>query len=241
MIITIHCATIGTPIKVWASTDDTVETLKAFIGERYELFSDEMTLMITQSHPYPLADTMWLSRLYVEHRHLTLLIHEGGEIHYGRPQEDIGPSLSQPIPERYIGQVKGRVILDFRYLSFSCLSRIRYWLYQARAISEIWLLGTHPHVTEILYAIAEDVLSIIGLHAIIIQNPAHPDYIVPYKSQARHQIGPSYLRQEALSYLYQHLLLDQYRDAAEEVEILIDGGLLPGIHTPQRYRPRDTT
>ena len=241
MIITIHCPHVSAPLKVWVSTEDTVETLKAFIGERYELFSDEMTLMITQSHPYPLADTMRLSRLYVEHRHLTLLVHEGGEIDYGRPLDDTSPSLNQPIPERYIGQVNGRVILDFRYLSFSCLPRIRYWLYQQRTVSEIWLLGTHPHVTEILYAIAEDVLSIIGLQAIIIQNPAHSSYIVPYKSKARHQIGPSYLRQEALSYLYQHLLLDQYRDAAEEVEIWLDGDLLPGIHTQQRYRPRDTT
>jgi hypothetical protein len=240
MIITIHCFNISIPLKVWASTEDTVETLKAFIGERYELFSDEMTLMVTQSHPYPLADAMRLSRLYVEHRHLTLLIHEGGDICYGRPEEETAASLNQPIPERYIGQVNGRVILDFRYLSFSCISRIRYWLYQTRTISEIWLLGTHPHVMEILYTIAEDVLSIIGLQAILIQHPSHPGYIVPYKSVSRHKVGPSYLRQEALSYLYQHLLLDQYRNSAEEVAIWVDGGLLPGIDTRQRYLPHTT-
>lgn len=212
-----------------------METLKVFMGERYHLFSDEMTLMVKQSYPYPLPETMCLSRLYVEHRHLTLLIHEGGDIGYGQSLVDMSPSLNQPIPERYIGQVNDCVILDFRYLAISCLPRIRYWLYQARNVSEIWLLGTHPHVMDLLYAIAEDVLSMIGLQAIRIQNPTHPEYIIPYKSANRHFVGPSCLRQEGISYLYQHLLLDQYRNAAEEVEIWIDGGLLPGILTRQRY------
>ncbi len=220
--------------------EDTVGTLKDFIGERYELFSDEMTLMIHQSHPYPLADSLQLSRLYVEHRHLTLLIHEGGEIRYGRTLENPEESSERYVPERYIGNVNGQVVLDFRYLSPSCLPRIRYWLYQTRTVSQLWLLGTHPNVMDILYAIAEDVLCLMNLQTIIIQNPAYNGYHIPYKSTSRHFVGPSHLQQDGLSYLYQHLLLDQYRDATEEVEIWVDGGLLPGNSVRYRYR-RDTT
>lgn len=236
IIITINCSLFESPLKVWVSTEDTIAILKEFIGENYELFSDEMTIIMGSSHPYPLADEMRLSRLFVEHRHLTLFIHEGKEICYGASYDMTEDRVwTHPIPERYIGLIESRVILDFRYLSPSSLFFIRPWLYQIRTVSEIWLLGTHPNIMNMLYAISEDVLSLIGLKAIIIQNPASPRYIIPNKSANRHSVGPSHLQINGLSYLYQHLLLDRYRPSAEEVEIWVDGSLLPDRCVSFRY------
>jgi hypothetical protein len=250
--------TFNETFKVWASQEDTISTVKEFIGERFELFPDEMTLLLSHSHPYPLADEMRLCRLLVEHRHLTLLIHEGKEICYGI--SDSGTSVSgtsgsgisgnsiddedawwgRPMPDRYISLVDSNVIFDFRYLSDHCIRRIRSWMYQNRNVSEIWLLGTHPQLMEILYAIAEDVLCLTRLHSIIIQNPENPGYLVPYKSSSRacgNHHKASRLEKEGLTYLYQHLLLDQYRNSAEEVELWVDGGLLPGVEQMMRYVP----
>jgi hypothetical protein len=225
-----------------------VASVKEFMGERLELFSDEMTLFPSQSHPYPLPDTMLLSRLLIEHRHLILLIHEGKEICYGvntenKTDEDEDEDNSsevwwgQPMPDRYIGQENSRIIFDFRYLSYNYVSRIRSWMYQERNVYEIWLLGTHPHLMDILYSIAEDILCLVELRSIIIHNPMNSSYIIPYKSSNLHKEGPITLKREGLCYLYQHLLLDQYRPSAEDVEIWIDGGLLPGVNIKSRFFP----
>ena len=248
-IITIRCPVLGTTNKVWSSVDDTVASVKEFMGEQMELFSDEMTVIVGQSHPYPLSDTMPLSRLIVEHRHLTLLIHEGKDICYGASQDSHDSHDSQeeeesscawwgqPVPDRYIGQVNSGVVFDFRYLSNNCVPRIRSWMYRERNISEIWLLGTHPRLMEILYAIAEDVLCLNGLQSIVIQNPACSSYSIPYKSLARHTSNntANMLQRSGLVYLYQHLLLDQYRPSAETVEIWVDGGLLFGQEERTRF------
>lgn len=237
IIITIHCSLWESSLKLWVSIEDTIATIKEFIGEMCHLFSDEMTIIACLSYPYPLADEMKLSRLFVEHRHLTLLIHEGNEICYGTVHDGTAENEGiRPIPERYIGQIESRTILDFRYLSASSLPFLRSWLYQNRNVAEIWLLGTHPNIMEILYAVADDVLSFTRLYRILIQNPACVDYQIPYKSAGRHFIGPSHLQMSGLSYLYQHLLLDQYRSSAEEIEIWVDGGLLPDQYHPFRYQ-----
>lgn len=239
-IVTIRCPLLGTSVKVWASVRDTIESIKEFMGDRLELFSDEMTVLVSQTYPYPLSDSVLLSRLLVEHRHLTLIVHEGKEICYGvkDENEDEDAWLGQSVPDRYVNLENSKV-LDFRYLSDRCIPRIRTWLYQERNASEIWLLGTHPKLMDILYAIAEHVLGLGSLVLIVIQNPMSPTYTVPYKSHFRNACNGtvSTLERCGLSYLYQHLLLDQYRASAEEVEIWVDGGLLPGVAEGFRFLP----
>ena len=239
-IVTIRCPLLGTSVKVWASVRDTILSIKEFMGDRLELFSDEMTVLVSQTCPYPLSDSVLLSRLLVEHRHLTLIVHEGKEICYGVKDEDEDEDawLGQSVPDRYVSLDNSKV-LDFRYLSDRCIPRIRAWLYKERDASEIWLLGTHPKLMDILYAIAEHVLGLGSLVLIVIQNPMSPTYTVPYKSHARNACNGtvSTLERCGLSYLYQHLLLDQYRASAEEVEIWVDGGLLPGVAEGFRFLP----
>jgi hypothetical protein len=225
--------------------NETVGDLKRFMGERLEKYMDEMTVMISMSYPYPLPEHMRLDWLLVEHRDLILRIHED-EI------EKEGAWWAQPVPMRYLQWVEGNdessYALDLRYLPSSSISRIRSWLYGAcyisPSVSEIWLLGTHPHVMDILYAVAEDVLSMTNLYKVVLFHPHDDKYIIPAHSVSRHEslqressgggaesssVWRSHLYREGLVYLYQHLALDRYRNSVELVEIHVDGGLLAGV------------
>jgi hypothetical protein len=91
---------------------------------------------------------------------------------------------------------------------------------------------------EILYAVAEDVLSMENLCKVILFHPLDGTYNIPTHSMSRHESlrmesgdggWRSYLYREGLVYLYQHLALDRYRDSVELVEIHVDGGLLVGV------------
>lgn len=244
VMVTIRCSIYEYPMKVWVSLEDTIYDLKEFMGKRMELFQDEMTFIICLSYPYPLPDTMRLCQLLDEHRHLILRIHEGNEECYGRAE---GTSVSwcdgQVIPDRYLftNQEEDKTIFDFRYLAPSQIPRIRSWIYSQRNVSEIWLLGTHPHVSDILYALAEDMLSLVALDRIVIHHPLDSSYSIPTHSEGRHLIFHvdgivSYLTREAVVYLYQHLLLDHYRNSVEDVSIMIHGGLLDSHPETFRFR-----
>lgn len=238
-MITIRSSVYEYPLRLWAGAEDTVGDLKVYLGERLEHFMDEMSILVSWSYPYPLAEEMRLAALLVEHRHLLLVVHEGG-------QDLRGGEVwwSQEVPERYLGQTQeGYVVLDFRYLAEESVKRVRSWLYREREAEEIWLLGTHPQVMEILYAIAEDVLSLVRLRRIVIESPDRVGYQIPLKSASRAEAfrrgkrgQENGLRRQGLTYLYQHLLLDQYR-SPEEVEIWVDGGLLAGIEGRIRFLP----
>lgn len=231
-ILTVRCSVNEYPMKLWISLEDTLSDLKRFMGERMELFHDEMTFMTSLSCPYPLPDDMRLCRLLDEHRHLILQVHEGKEECYGRLDKSIWWGDGQDMPDRYLITLEdGRLIFDLRYLATSQLPRIRSWIYSHRHVSEIWLLGTHPSVNSILYALAEDILSFVSLDQIIIHHPQDTSYSLPLFSEGRHRVFHqngivSHLTREAVVYLYQHLLLDQYRDSTEDVSVIIHGRLL---------------
>jgi hypothetical protein len=243
--ITIRSSVYRYPIQVWASNEDTVYSLKEYMGERMERYLDEMTVVISQACPYPLPDEMRLHKLLDEHRHLLVLVHEGKEEPYGRVLHERPMDVwwCQEVPQRYLieketeewnkqnGQWVTIVkrILDFRFLVKESIPRIRSWLYATRDVSEIWLLGTHPHVMEMVSIIAEDVLSLPDLVRIHIQHPMDPDFRLPAKSNERlehMEVKKSAVQRDGLVALYQHLLMDQYRDSADRVEIWVDGGLL---------------
>jgi hypothetical protein len=239
ILITVRSSVHEYPLRLWAGVEDTVGTLKTYLGERLECFMDEMSILVSPSYPYPLADGMRLGALLVEHRHLLLLLHEGGQ-EPGRENGDVW--WSQEVPERYLGQTQaGAMVMDFRYLAEESVKRVRSWLYKEREVEEIWLLGTHPLVMEILYAVAEDVLSLVRLRRVLIESPDRMGYQVPLKSEGRAEAlrraqGESFLQRQGLLYLYQHLMLDQYR-SPDEVEIWVDGGLLVGMEKPTRFMP----
>jgi len=244
IMITVRCSVYEYPLRLWVAGEDTVDELKTFLGEKGEYFMDEMTVLVSQSYPYPLAGDMRLGSLLVEHRHLLVMVHEGG---MGPGRGRGGDAWwSQEVPDRYLGQTQeGAVVLDFRYLAEESVKRIRSWLYREREVEEIWLLGTHPQVMEILYAVAEDVLSLVRLRRLVIESPDRAGYQIPVKSAGRaeafrrlqeNQMGESPLRRQGLVYLYQHLMLDQYR-SPEEIEIWVDGGLLAGVEERIRFSP----
>lgn len=251
-ILTVRCSVYEYPMKLWISLEDTVSDLKEFMGKRMECFSDEMTFMISLACPYPLPDDMRLCRLLDEHRHLILQIHEGKEECYGRtlPLENHvawwgGDGNS--MPDRYLfTNEEGKEGFDFRYLVKSQIPRIRSWIYSHRHVSEIWLLGTHPSVDSILYTLAEDILSFVSLDRIVIHHPEEASYSLPLFSEERHRVihqdgVVSHLTRDSIVYLYQHLLLDQYRDSAEEVSLIIHGGLLHGHSETFRFSPSVTS
>lgn len=239
LLITVRSSIDAYPLRLWAGAKDTVGDLKDFLGERLERFMDEMTVLVSPSYPYPLAEGMRLGALLVEHRHLLLLVHEGGQGPENEGENKDG-WWSQEVPERYLGQSQeGALVLDFRYLAEESVKRVRSWLYQERDVEEIWLLGTHPLVMEILYAVAEDVLSLIRLRRVVIESPHRIGYRVPLKSVGRAESfrrkgEESRLQRHGLLYLYQHWMMDQYR-SPEEMEIWVDGGLLEGVEEPSRF------
>lgn len=255
-IINIRSSVYRYPIKLWVSLEDTVLSLKEYMGERMERYLDELTIVINQSCPYPLPDEMRLSKLLEEHRNLLLLSHEGNEEPYGRPDtrpREFSVWWSQCVPQRYFTQKETqewdrdleewkpvlKEILDFRFIAKESIPHIRSWLYATRNVSEIWLLGTHPYVNEIIQHIAEDVLSLPCLTLISIQHPMNPDFQIPPKSNERishTEIKRTHLERSALVYLYQHLALDQYRHSTELIEIWIDAGLLGNKET-RRFFP----
>jgi hypothetical protein len=234
LLITVRTSVHEYPLRLWVGVEDTVGDLKAYLGERLECYRDEMSILVNGSYPYPLTEEMRLDALLMEHRHLLLVLHEGGQ---GPGRDDQGSAdrvwWSQKVPERYLQQTeKGKRVLDIRYLAKESVKCIRSWIYQERDVEEIWLLGTHPQVMEILYAVAEDVLSLVCLRRIRVESPDRADYRVPPRSSRRaeafRQGGESRIQRQGLVYLYQHLLLDQYR-SPEEVEIWMDSGLVPGM------------
>lgn len=232
-LITVCCSIYEYPLRLWVSPGNTIHELKLYLGVRFERFMDEMTLLLCRSYPYPLAGELRLDHLLVEHRHLLLLVHEGGKGVCGvggvggTEEKEDEVWWSQEVPERYLGHtVEGAILLDLRYLAGESVRRIRSWLYKERDIEEIWLLGTHPRVMDILYAVAEDVLSLRKLRRIVVDSPDRMGYRVPIKSTQRRmeQEGVNHVRREGLVYLYQHLCLDQYRNP-DDVEIWVsDGG-----------------
>lgn len=244
-ILTVHCSIYQYPVELCISMEDTISDIKEFMGETMELFHDEMTFMISLSCPYPLPDNMKLCRLLDEHRHLILRIHEGNEECYGRSKTALNTSVpwcdGQVIPDRYLFiNDNGKTIFDFRYLSSSQIPRIRSWIYSYRHIAEVWLLGTHPLISRILYSLAEDILSFVALDRIIIQHPEHESYSLPLHSESRHHDFhkdgiTSHLHREELVYLYQHLLMDQYRDSVKDVSIIVHGNLLHSHTTSFRF------
>ena len=237
------------PTALTVSSRDTLKDLKTFMGVYLERYPDEMTLQVNLAYPYPLSEEMTMGELLVEHRDLMLRVHEGGnggrEV-TGRKDADC-EWWAQPVPLRYLLKTdEDRHILDLRYLPSSDISRIRAWLYQIQRmpVTEIWLLGTHPRVQEMLSSVAEDVLCLRGLVRVWIQNPEADKYQVPPLSVGRHdalwkeQAGEwrTSITRDALVYLYQHLVLDRYRDAAEDVSIVVDRGLVSGWEGG-RWRP----
>lgn len=242
-MITVRTSIHEYPLRLWAGVEDTVEDLKAYLGEQLECYRDEMSLLVNRSYPYPLAEEMRLDTLLLEHRHLLLVLHEGGQgPGRGNPQSEDKVWWSQKVPERYLRQTEeGKGVLDFRYLAEESVKRVRSWIYQERDVEEIWLLGTHPQVMEILYAVAEDVLSLVGLRRIRVESPDRADNPIPPRCSRRAEAfrqkgGESRVQRQGLVYLYQHLLLDQYR-SADEVEIWIDSGLVPGMEGRIQFLP----
>jgi hypothetical protein len=253
-MITVRSSVYRYPIQVWVSREDTVYSLKEYMGERMERYFDEMTIVIGQTCPYPLPDDMRLSKLLDEHRNLLLLVHEGKVENYGRmetKEQDHAVWWSQDVPQRYLIEKETeewdkdteewntvvKRVLDFRFLAKESIPRIRSWLYATRDVSEILLLGTHPHVMEMIQMIAEDVLSLSQLMRVHIQHPMDPDFQLPAKSRERlehMEVKKSSVTRQGLVYLYQHLLMDMYSDSVERVEIWIDGGLL-GTKERQRF------
>lgn len=234
--LSIRHSIIQYPMKLWISQEDTILDLKEFIGHELEHYNDEITFIVNLSYPYPLPDHMRLYRLSEEHRHLILRVHEGKEECYGDPHisEKSAPWWGNEcaIPDRYFYTLEdGTPIFDFRYLTLSQLILIRSWIYSYQNVSEVWVLGTHPFISKILHALAEDILSFTSLKRIVIHHPLDISYSLPPHSERRHRDLHhngiiSYLTREPLIYLYQHLLLDQYRDSADEISVIIHGGLL---------------
>ncbi len=243
--LTIRSSVYRYPIQVWASNEDTIYSLKEYMGERMERYLDEITVSISQSCPYPLPDEMLLHKLLDEHRNLLVSVHEGKEESYGRPSpiQPMDVWWRQDVPLRYLVEKETeewnkqnghwvtvvKRILDFRFLVKESIPRIRSWLYATRDVSEIWLLGTHPYVMEMVSMIAEDILSLQELVLIHIQHPMDPEFRLPAKSNERlehMEVKISAVQRDGLVSLYQHLLMDMYRNSADRVEIRIDGGLL---------------
>jgi len=233
------------PKALVVSSQETMGELKRFMGEYLERYPDEMTLQVSLAYPYPLSEEMKLGRLLVEHRDLLLREHEGGE---GDNVTDTDTTWwAQSVPMRYLLKTgEDGCILYLRYLPSSGISRIRSWLYQIQHVSvtEIWLLGTHPHVQKMLYTIAEDILCLRGRVCVWIQDPEGCGYQIPALSMGRHdamwkeQDGEwrTSVTRDALVYLYQHLALDRYRAAVEDVSIVVDRGLWSGWQGG-RWRP----
>jgi hypothetical protein len=245
-IITVRSSVYRYPIQMWVSQEDTIYSLKEYMGERMERYFDEMTIVISQTCPYPLPDEMRLIKLLDEHRNLLLMVHEGKDEPYGRndsKERETNIWWSQDVPQRYLVEKETeewnkqngqwhtvvKKVLDFRFLVRESIPRIRSWIYATRDASEIWLLGTHPHVMDMIQMIAEDVLSMNQLVRIHIQHPMDPDFQLPPKSRERIErieTKKSSVERQGLVYLYQHLLMDMYNDSANTVEIWIDEGLL---------------
>lgn len=248
--LTVRCAPSEYPITLTVSREETVEDLKHFLSVEWERYLDEMTVAISLAYPYPLADTLRLGRLRIEHRHLMVHVHEGGsEVGMiGEEEEAKSVWWAQPVPLRYLQPISedGGDVLDFRYLVVSGIPRIRAWLYYVQTchlpVKEIWLLGTHPHIGEILCALAEDILTLGELMTIRVFHPESGNYLLPAFSCARHESlrgngWASHLTRESLVYLYQHLATDRYRHQAEDVHIVVDAGLLSGHEERGRWLP----
>lgn len=107
-------------------------------------------------------------------------------------------------PSRYIGVCDRGAVLDVRELEAEEVEQIRSWLYRSRDVVEIWLAGANPTVNDTLRAIAEDIRSLVAIERVWIQAG-----------------GTSRVEASAVSYVRQHLLMDQYR--REEVAIDWDG------------------
>lgn len=126
------------------------------------------------------------------------------------------PWWAQDIPSLYrFTHEDGGEVLDLRALPSADVPRIRSWLYQASREGgewEIWLSARHPHIVEMVYAVAEDVRCVRGLRQIWIRREGEET---------------SLLTREAMVYLGQHLAMDMYRPA-EEVVIQLDPGVLSG-------------
>lgn len=104
-------------------------------------------------------------------------------------------------PSRYIDMCDRGTILDLRELEADDVDGIRSWLYRSQDVVEIWLAGANPTVNDALLAIAEDVRSLVAVERIWIQSG-----------------GASQVSASAVSYLRQHLLMDQYRAG----EVIVD-------------------
>lgn len=223
-------------IRLWISEDDTIQDVKEFLGEwkgeEWEVYPDEMRVV---SDGEVVVEGVPLCA--VASSPLVLSEDDTGE----------GVWWAQEVPMRHlirdaldvdvdveVDSRGSRVVLDLRFLSCDP-RRIRSWMYGARDITEIWILGTHPRVVDILYAVAEDVRCLPCLRRIHLQHPSDAGFLLPPRSGRRMKrfgggaigSGESRVTSEALSYLTQHLHLDAYRmRAEEEVEIWVDAGLI---------------
>jgi hypothetical protein len=106
-------------------------------------------------------------------------------------------------PCRYMAVSDRGVVLDLRELEAEEVECVRSWLYRSREVAEIWLAGANPTVNEALLAIAEDIRSLIRVERVWIQGG-----------------GTSFVQRGSVSYLRQHMLMDQYR--AGEVSVDCD-------------------
>ena len=244
----IHTSYEEDVIRLWVAEEDTVEDVKAFLaswkGEEWEVYADEMRvecqgevvlegvpLSAVASSPLVLSEgtageVVWWAQ-EVPQRYV---IRQKGVVGSLESLESLEDLEVEPVGGGSRGS--GNVILDLRFLSCDP-RRIRSWLYQARDITEIWILGTHPEVVEILYAVAEDVRCLPRLQRIHLQHPSDAGFLLPPRSGRRmKRFGGgggggrgSRVTSEVLSYLIQHLQMDAYR-VGDEVEIWVDAGLM---------------
>lgn len=218
------------PMKLYVTEKDTILSLKLFLEKYLCAYSDEQNFVIGPQLPYPLPDQLLLIQLRDEHRNLFVIIQEP-------PANNVPKRYLLTLREEVevnVGNIdieKGIVttrIMDLRYIHMDSVKYICQWMHMERYIHEIYVLATHPKIDEIIYAIADNILIFPKLYRVHIQHPMDETYEYPplYNNRFMDVDNESKVRRDMLMYLYQILLTDQYRDKEDEVEIVLDKGVM---------------
>jgi hypothetical protein len=220
--------------KVVIKENDTILLLKEFMSDLINAYLDEQMYMICSTSPYySLWDDTIISR---DHYKLFLIVCEAS---YTSIPQRYHASIPQRYYSKYIHSKDGAdteyTVLDLRYIMPDHIRHIGRSFHLDRYISIIYLSATHPCINEILYEISENILALYQLEKIHIQHPdspdyeypsLHPPYFIKTNPIFSEQSMKSHVSSDALHYLYQHLLLDQYRHITTPVRIILDPNVL---------------
>jgi hypothetical protein len=230
IIITIRKSVQEYPISVYVNENDTIFLLKVFFEDYLKAYTDEQNYVIGPQLPYALPDDLKLIHLREEHRNLFVIIKEASynnipKRYLLRLSEEVEVNVGNIDIEKGITTTK---VLDFRYIHMDSVEYIRQWMYMDRYINEIYVLANHPKVDEILYTIADNILIFPNIYRVHIQHSSDCNYEYPplHNDRFMDLENNSNITRQIVMYLYQTLLTDQYREMDDQVELLVDKGVL---------------